>query len=99
MNLIERLQHPEHANPIAVFAQSVVAQVRIGRRHATGRRKRLALLIQREKLQCNVDPQLPAILTVGPRLRVCVIHQHRPVVQVVVHAITAMRVLQIGLWV
>ena len=92
---VEGLQDTEDAHPVAVLAQREVAQVRVRRRHATGRRERLALLVQREELQCHVDPQGQA-LAAGP-CHGLAIAEHGPVVADRDPSRSAMWVLEVGL--
>ena len=84
-----------NAHPVAVVAQGVVAQIRVGGLQRTDRLEGHALLVQGKPLQRCRDPQgHPG--AAGPLHRRAV-GQHRPVVTVVVHAVLALGVAQIVL--
>ena len=84
----ERLHDAKYADPVAIVAQRVMAQVRVGRGHRARRLERYAFHIQRKPLQRWNDPQGDA-RCVGPEHRLA-LGQYRPVVERVVHPIAAL---------
>ena len=87
------LHDAEDADAVAVVAQAVVAQVRVGGLHRAGWLERQAFHVQREPLQRRYHPQGDACTT-GPGDRRTT-RQDRPVVQVMVHAIVALAIFEV----
>src|SRR4029077_21211012 len=91
--LLERLHHAEDADAVAVVAQRVVAEVRVGGLQRAERLEGLALLVEREPFQRDGDPEGDARLA-GPLDRFS-IRQDRPRIAAVVHPVAPPRVLEI----
>ena len=93
---VQRLHHAKNADAVAVVAQRVMPQVRIGRHQSSRRLERLALHVQRKPFERGHDPKRDPGAA-GPRYFLP-LRKDRPRVTVVIHPVAAMRVFKVVGW-
>ena len=90
---VERLEDTEDADPVAVIAQRVMAQIGIGGDHPARRPERLGRHVEGEEFQRRHDPQRDPGAAGPGDLRAFGLH--RPVIAVVVHAVAAQGIAEV----